>query len=50
MNKNAIKLVEILGEKFGAGTVTKSQIVDAAKENGIPYPSWIFYNKDLTIE
>ena len=49
MNKNALKLVEILGEKFGAGTVTKSQIVDAAKENGIPYPSWIFYNKDLRV-
>jgi hypothetical protein len=31
MNKNALKLVEILGEKFGAGTVTKAQIVDTAK-------------------
>jgi len=49
MNKNAVKLVEILGEKFGAGTVTKSQIVETAKENGIPYPSWIFYNKDLRV-
>jgi MoxR-like ATPase len=49
MNKNGLKLVEILGEKFGTGTVTKAQIVDTAKENGIPYPSWIFYNKDLRV-
>ena len=49
MNKNAVKLVEILGEKFGNGTVTKAQIVDTAKENSIPYPSWIFYNKDLRV-
>jgi hypothetical protein len=49
MNKNQLKLIEVLGEKFGAGTVTKAQIVSAAKENDIPYPSWIFYNKDLRV-
>jgi len=49
MSKNAVKLIDILGEKFGSETVTKQQIASVAEENGIPSPTWIFSNKDLRV-
>ena len=45
MNKNAVKLVDLLAGKYGSRNVTKKEIVATAEENGIPYPSWLFYNK-----
>ena len=49
MNKNAVKLVDLLAGKYGSRNVTKKEIVATAEENGIPYPSWLFYNKSLRV-
>jgi len=49
MNVNQKTLVAALNEKFGGSEIKKVDIVETAKEVGVPYPSWIFYNAELRV-